>query len=174
MFFRFHRAQDIAIPQRSSRLSHVLNFKLYPPSLSHRSLSSFPVVEGRWELDNTVLHFAKCLIQSWRRRLRAKTIILMLARIKKERRVATLRPHNIMPLSVVPLRPLLLAYFLYPILLVLSLRYNTRSLGFRVFVHQFAHQFPRYSTILSKNIYIIALHGKQSKTKSLRNDRIGE
>lgn len=93
------------------------------------------------------LRFAKCFIQSWQHRLRAKTIILMLARIKKERRVATLRPHSIMPLSVVPLRPLPLSYSLYSIFLVLSLRYNTRLLGSRVFVHQIAHQFPRYSTI---------------------------
>lgn len=90
-----------------------------------RALSSFP--KSRRRLDNTVLRFAKCLIQFLRRRLRTKTIVLSSSK-EKERCVATLGPHSIMPLAIIPLRLLPLAYYIQqPPLLVLPLRYDNRS-----------------------------------------------
>lgn len=105
LFFRFHRAgycnSTAPVEANCKPRAKLLSYILLP--LPHRPLSSFPVYGGPRSLITQCyalrnVWFSPDGVVFGRRRL-----FLSLTRIKKERRVATLRPHSIMPLSVVPL-----------------------------------------------------------------------
>lgn len=106
------------------------------------------------------------------RRLRAKTIVLSSSKEKK-RRVATLGPHSIMPLAIVPfaflISRIVLHYprILHPLLLVLPLRCDDTVCVRLPNLHPCDRaSISRCSISLMK---IIASHGERSEMKSSRS-----
>lgn len=104
--FPFHRAgycNSTALVEAKPR-AIILSYMSFLPSTF-----LFPSRRIDRGLNNTVLRFAKCLIQSSQHHLRTKMI-----RIKKERCVATLGPHSIMPYSVAPSIVLRFSHLVHP------------------------------------------------------------